>query len=36
MQKLTVVNNIDKRLKNRNSCFGFFIFEISKFVLYVD
>jgi len=36
MQKQTVVNNIDKLLKNRNSCSGFFYFEISKFVLYVD
>ena len=29
MQKQTVVNNIAKRLKNRNSCSGFFILKLA-------
>ena len=29
MQKQTVVNNIDKLLKNRNSCSGFFILQLA-------
>lgn len=29
MQKQTVVNNIDKLLKNRNSCSGFFILKLA-------
>lgn len=29
MQKRTVVNNIAKLLKNRNSCSGFFILKLA-------